>query len=101
MDKDIDPRDPEDDLDDDAARAPGDVLGLSRATPADLGRAPRDGDRKDEEDDPAHQPPLPDERGHVGSRDVTEGTTGGTGPDTGGTGVFRRGSGATGTDIGR
>jgi hypothetical protein len=38
---------------------------------------------------------------HVGTRDVTEGTTGGTGPDTGGAGVLRRGSGATGTDIGK
>jgi hypothetical protein len=34
------------------------------------------------------------------SRDVTEGTTGGTGTEVGGTRNLRTGSGATGTDIG-
>jgi hypothetical protein len=37
---------------------------------------------------------------HSGSRDVTEGTTGGTGAETGGSRNFRSGTGATGTDIG-
>jgi hypothetical protein len=37
---------------------------------------------------------------HAGSRDVTEGTTGGTGAEVGGTRNFRTGTGATGTDIG-
>jgi hypothetical protein len=37
---------------------------------------------------------------HSGSRDVTEGTTGGTGAEVGGTRNYRTGSGATGTDIG-
>ena len=37
---------------------------------------------------------------HSGSRDVTEGTTGGTGVETGGTRNYRSGSGATGGDIG-
>jgi hypothetical protein len=37
---------------------------------------------------------------HAGSRDVTEGTTGGTGTEVGGTRNLRTGSGATGTDIG-
>ena len=37
---------------------------------------------------------------HSGSRDVTEGTTGGTGTEVGGTRNYRQGSGATGTDIG-
>jgi hypothetical protein len=37
---------------------------------------------------------------HPGSRDVTEGTTGGTGAEVGGTRNYRQGSGATGTDIG-
>ena len=37
---------------------------------------------------------------HAGSRDVTEGTTGGTGAEVGGTRNFRQGTGATGTDIG-
>jgi hypothetical protein len=37
---------------------------------------------------------------HVGSRDVTEGVTGGTGTEVGGTRNFRQGTGATGGDIG-
>jgi hypothetical protein len=37
---------------------------------------------------------------HSGSRDVTEGVTGGTGAETGGTRNYRQGTGATGTDIG-
>jgi hypothetical protein len=37
---------------------------------------------------------------HSGSRDVTEGTTGGTGAEVGGTRNYRTGTGATGTDIG-
>jgi hypothetical protein len=37
---------------------------------------------------------------HSGSRDVTEGTTGGLGTETGGTRNFRTGTGATGSDIG-
>ena len=37
---------------------------------------------------------------HPGSRDVTEGVTGGVGTETGGTRNYRSGSGATGGDIG-
>ncbi|HXW08617.1 MAG TPA: hypothetical protein VD833_25525 [Vicinamibacterales bacterium] len=37
---------------------------------------------------------------HSGSRDVTEGTTGGTGPEVGGSRNLRTGSGTTGSDIG-
>src|SRR5207249_9427851 len=37
---------------------------------------------------------------HSGSRDVTEGTTGGTGTETGGSRNYRTGTGATGGDIG-
>ncbi len=37
---------------------------------------------------------------HPGSRDVTEGVTGGLGTETGGTRNFRTGTGATGGDIG-
>lgn len=37
---------------------------------------------------------------HSGSRDVTEGTTGGTGAEVGGSRNYRTGTGATGTDIG-
>jgi hypothetical protein len=37
---------------------------------------------------------------HSGSRDVTEGVTGGTGTETGGTRNYRTGTGVTGGDIG-
>jgi hypothetical protein len=37
---------------------------------------------------------------HSGSRDVTEGVTGGLGTETGGTRNFRTGTGASGGDIG-
>ena len=37
---------------------------------------------------------------HAGSRDVTEGVTGGVGTEVGGTRNFRQGTGATGTDSG-
>jgi hypothetical protein len=37
---------------------------------------------------------------HPGSREVTEGVTGGTGTEVGGTRNYRQGTGATGTDIG-
>ena len=35
---------------------------------------------------------------HAGSRDVTEGVTGGTGTEVGGTRNYRQGTGATGSD---
>jgi len=41
-----------------------------------------------------------DRTSHAGSRDVTEGTTGGTGAETGGTRNYRQGTGASGGDIG-
>jgi len=41
-----------------------------------------------------------DRSNHPGSRDVTEGVTGGTGTETGGTRNYRQGTGATGGDIG-
>ena len=40
----------------------------------------------------------PDESKHAGSRDVTDGTTGGA--EVGGTRNYRTGTGATGSDIG-
>jgi hypothetical protein len=82
---------------DDDATAAGDILGVSRVTPGGL-----PADRSSDDDVEVRRRREEEaERPHVGSRDVTEGTTGGTTPDTGGSGVFRRGSGATGTDIGR
>lgn len=42
-----------------------------------------------------------DDRGErAGARDVTDGTTGGTGTEVGGSRNFRTGTGATGSDIG-
>ena len=41
-----------------------------------------------------------DRTAHAGSRDVTEGVTGGLGTETGGTRNYRQGTGATGGDIG-
>jgi len=41
-----------------------------------------------------------DRRERAGARDVTEGTTGGTGTEVGGSRNFRTGTGATGSDIG-
>jgi len=41
-----------------------------------------------------------DQSSHSGSRDVTEGVTGGLGTETGGTRNYRQGTGATGGDIG-
>jgi len=41
-----------------------------------------------------------DDSHHAGSRDVTEGVTGGLGTETGGTRNYRQGTGATGGDIG-
>jgi hypothetical protein len=43
----------------------------------------------------------PDRPEHVGSRDVTEGVTGGAGTQVGGTRNYRQGSGAMGSDIGQ
>ena len=51
-------------------------------------------------DRPASEASRQDRTQHAGSRDVTEGTTGGTGTETGGTRNFRTGTGATGGDIG-
>jgi hypothetical protein len=41
-----------------------------------------------------------DRTGHSGSREITEGVTGGTGTETGGTRNYRQGTGHTGGDIG-
>jgi hypothetical protein len=41
-----------------------------------------------------------DQSRHSGSREVTEGVTGGLGTETGGTRNYRQGTGATGGDIG-
>ena len=56
--------------------------------------------RHDEDDHSMVGGSQHDRTEHAGSRDVTEGTTGGTGTEVGGTRNYRQGTGATGTDIG-
>ena len=81
-------------------RTPGGILGDIRPetdTPA----------TRDEEAVPADESVQGMEGGskhdrsqHSGSRDVTEGTTGGAGTEVGGTRNYRQGTGVTGSDIG-
>ena len=60
-----------------------------------------DADLEDDEEERAAEGGSQEDRTkHAGSRDVTEGTTGGTGTEVGGTRNLRTGTGATGTDIG-
>jgi hypothetical protein len=54
----------------------------------------------DEDLESMHGGSKHDDTKHSGSRDVTEGVTGGLGTETGGTRNFRQGTGATGGDIG-
>ena len=83
---------------------PGSILGdISPAGPAN---ASRDRDRmNDTEQNPEADESMVggsrhDRTAHSGSRDVTEGTSGGTGAEVGGSRNYRTGTGATGTDIG-
>jgi hypothetical protein len=83
----------------DPDRRPGDVLGVAHV-PAEGTLLPEsDGERRASTNEETV------DRHGLGNRDVTQGTTGGTGTDTGGGGPgareLRRGSGHTGTDIGR
>jgi hypothetical protein len=65
-----------------------------------------DHDRNDENDPTADESIVGgtgskhDRTKHSGSRDVTEGVTGGTGTEVGGSRNYRTGTGATGSDIG-
>ena len=65
---------------------------------------PHKGDNDGTPNDPASESMIGgsqhDRTQHSGTRDVTEGTTGGTGTEVGGTRNYRQGTGATGTDIG-
>src|SRR4051812_48567630 len=87
---------------DDMERTRFGILGDINPTPASA-RAKEQG----------HQPPAAEENDesmaggsqhdrttHSGSRDVTEGVTGGLGTEVGGTRNYRQGTGATGGDIG-
>ena len=53
-----------------------------------------------ENDEPMEGGSRHDRTHHPGSRDVTEGVTGGTGTEVGGSRNYRQGTGATGGDIG-
>jgi len=79
------------------------ILGDIKPTP-DSARRPRHGDDTAEdrlEDGEAMEGGSQhDQTRHPGSRDVTEGVTGGVGTETGGTRNYRSGTGATGGDIG-
>ena len=60
----------------------------------------RNDDDMDQKVDPNSAGSQHDRTRHPGSRDVTEGVTGGTGTEVGGSRNYRSGTGATGTDIG-
>ncbi len=85
------------------------ILGDIRPDPAARDRIPKrvgatdvdaNDEGKDEMDEPLGGGSRKDRSKHPGSRDVTEGVTGGTGTETGGTRNYRQGTGATGGDIG-
>jgi hypothetical protein len=81
------------------------ILGDINPTPSHSGSVRRDRDVLDvdergQADESMEGGSRHDESEHSGSRDVTEGVTGGTGTETGGTRNYRTGTGATGGDIG-
>ena len=77
------------------------ILGDINPTPsgADSGSA-ENPERDRESDESMSGGSRHDRTEHSGSRDVTEGVTGGTGTETGGSRNYRQGTGATGSDIG-
>jgi hypothetical protein len=77
------------------------ILGDINPTPAGgLHRSPENPEPVDEKDESMTGGSRHDRSEHSGSRDVTEGVTGGTGTEVGGTRNYRQGTGATGSDIG-
>ena len=83
----------------DEAPRSGEVLGIGDVRPGGLDRTGPTHDKTHNREEEAERSHVTGERGS-GAGELTGGTTGGTGPDTGGHGVHRRGSGATGTDLG-
>ncbi len=63
-------------------------------------RSPRGSDSDEEDNRSMSGGSKEDRTRHSGSRDVTEGTTGGAGTETGGTRNYRTGGGNVGGDIG-
>jgi hypothetical protein len=77
------------------------IFGDLEPDPDTRDHLPGDAEHADDEDvDSMEGGSQHGETKHSGSRDVTEGVTGGTGTETGGTRNFRQGTGATGGDIG-
>jgi hypothetical protein len=88
---------PKDDLD----RTDNNILGDIDPDPATRDHLPGESGAGEEDDfQSTHGGSQHDRTKHSGSRDVTEGVTGGTGTETGGTRNYRQGTGATGGDIG-
>jgi hypothetical protein len=83
---------------DDQDRTQRGILGDINPEPSGHGSQPIDKDEDVEESMVGGS--RHDRTDHPGSRDVTEGVTGGTGTETGGTRNYRQGTGATGSDIG-
>ena len=75
---------------------------LGDINPTSSDHIPRRGEHHDLEQDEESMAggSQHDRSHHSGSRDVTEGVTGGTGTEVGGTRNYRQGTGATGGDIG-
>jgi hypothetical protein len=82
------------------------ILGDIKPTESARDRIPRRGEKPtndahtNENDESMAGGSTHDRTEHSGSRDVTEGVTGGLGTETGGTRNYRQGTGATGGDIG-
>jgi hypothetical protein len=74
---------------------------LGDISPTSSDHVPRRGERHDDEDEESMVGGSQHDRTtHSGTRDVTEGVTGGTGTEVGGTRNYRQGTGASGGDIG-
>jgi hypothetical protein len=78
----------------------GGILGNIRPDPGTTDHVPSRNSHEQENGESMAGGSQHDRSEHSGSRDVTEGVTGGVGTETGGTRNYRTGTGATGTDIG-
>jgi len=76
------------------------ILGDIRPDPDTTQHVPSHKKHQDENVESMEGGSQHDRSEHAGSRDVTEGVTGGLGTETGGTRNYRSGTGATGGDIG-
>jgi hypothetical protein len=81
-------------------RNSGSILGNIRPAPGTTDHIPSRNHHADETEESMEGGSRHDRSEHSGSRDVTEGVTGGLGTETGGTRNYRTGTGATGGDIG-